>query len=267
MEITLKDKIALVTGGSKGIGAAAAASLSATGARVAICARNFDELKLTAASIEQETGNKVFAVKADITSQQDIDKVIRDVERVFGPINILVNNAGRTGTIGPFEDIDADEYLSVYDLNVVSMVRFIKAVLPGMKERRWGRIINLSSENGLQPDPDMTPYNLTKAAIINLSKSLSKSVGEFNILVNTVSPAFIETPLVENMLAEIASQKNISVEEASQYFLSQKRPNIVLGRTGKIEEVGAAVAFLASDHASFITGTNLRVDGGSVASI
>jgi len=139
--------------------------------------------------------------------------------------------------------------------------------LPGMKAKKWGRIINLSSENGLQPDPDMMPYNLTKAAIINFSKSLSKSLGKYNILVNTVSPAFIYTPLVDDMLKGIALRQKISPEEAMQQFLADKRPNIELKRAGRIEEVGAAIAFLASDQASFITGTNLRVDGGSVAGI
>jgi len=143
----------------------------------------------------------------------------------------------------------------------------VKAVLPVMKAKKWGRIINLSSENGLQPDPDMTPYNLTKAAIINFSKSLSKSLGAYNILVNTVSPAFIYTPLVREMLESIAARDNTSPQDALRQFLEKKRPHIELKRAGGIEEVGAAIAFLASDAASFITGTNLRVDGGSVASI
>lgn len=267
MQISLNNQVALVTGGSKGIGAAAAMSLSAAGARVVICARDFEALKVTAASIEQQTGNDVLAIPADVTKQADVDELIGKTEAAFGPVSILVNNAGSTGTVAPYEDIPTEEYLSVYDLNVVSMVRLIKAVLPDMKAKHWGRIINLSSENGLQPDPDMTQYNLTKAAIINLSKSLSISLGKYNILVNTVSPAFIYTPLVKNMMQDIAARQNSSQEEAIQYFLSQKRPNIVLQRAGRVEEVGAAIAFLASEQASFITGTNLRVDGGSVGTI
>jgi 3-oxoacyl-[acyl-carrier protein] reductase len=119
----------------------------------------------------------------------------------------------------------------------------------------------------LQPDPEMTPYNLTKAAIINFSKGLSMSLGAHNILVNTVSPAFIYTPLVADMMKDIAARDNSSPEEALQKFLAAKRPHIELKRAGRVEEVGAAIAFLASEQASFITGTNLRVDGGSVASI
>jgi 3-oxoacyl-[acyl-carrier protein] reductase len=267
MTLSLAGKTALVTGGSKGIGMGAAMSLSEARARVAICSRDGEELTRTAAEIETKTGHRVVAIVADVTSQADIDRLVQETIDNLGGIDILVNNAGGIGETGPFEDISTESYTSLYESNVVSMVRLVKAVLPGMKAKKWGRIINISSENGLQPDPDMMPYNLTKAAIINFSKSLSKSLGQYNILVNTVSPAFIYTPLVADMMKDIAARQKISPEEALQQFLADKRPNIELKRAGRIEEVGAAIAFLASDQASFITGTNLRVDGGSVAGI
>jgi 3-oxoacyl-[acyl-carrier protein] reductase len=267
MNYSLQGKIALVTGGSKGIGAAAALALSEARAKVAICSRNADEGKETALAIETKTGHRVLSLVADVSSQPAVDRLVEEVVSSLGGIDILVNNAGQVGAIGPFEEIPTEIYSSLYDVNVVSMVRLVKAVLPGMKAKKWGRIINISSENGLQPDPDMTPYNLTKAAIINFSKSLSKSVGSYNILVNTVSPAFIYTPLVEDMLKGIAAREDSSVGEAQEKFLEDKRPHIELKRAGRVEEVGAAIAFLASEQASFITGTNLRVDGGSVASI
>jgi 3-oxoacyl-[acyl-carrier protein] reductase len=263
----LTGKTALVTGASKGIGAAAALSLSEARAKVAVCSRDAEELSKTAAEIEAKTGHRVLAIPADVSSGADVERLMREVISSLGGVDILVNNAGGVGQIGPFEEIPLEVYTALYELNVVSMVRLVKAVLPGMKAKRWGRIINISSENGLQPDPDMTPYNLTKAAIINFSKSLSKSVGEYNILVNTVSPAFIYTPLVADMLQGIAARANVTPEEALHRFLDQKRPHIELKRAGRVEEVGAAIAFLASEQASFITGTNLRVDGGSVASI
>ena len=263
----LTGKTALVTGGSKGIGAAAALSLSEARAKVAICSRDAEELSKTAAEIEAKTGHRVLAIPADVSSEADVQRLVGEVISSLGGIDILVNNAGGIGQIGPFEEIPVEVYTALYELNVVSMVRLVKAVLPGMKAKKWGRIINISSENGLQPDPDMTPYNLTKAAIINFSKSLSKSVGEYNILVNTVSPAFIYTPLVAGMVEGIAAKSKITHEEALQRFLEEKRPHIELKRAGRVEEVGAAIAFLASEQASFINGTNLRVDGGSVASI
>jgi len=267
MTLSLTGRTALVTGASKGIGAAAALSLSEARAKVAICARDAAELQKTAAEIEGKTGHRVFAIPADVTSASDVERLMAEVQSALGGVDILVNNAGGVGQVGPFEEIPTEIYGELYELNVISMIRFVKAVVPAMKAKRWGRIINVSSENGLQPDPDMTPYNLTKAAIINLSKSLSRSLGAYNILVNTVSPAFIYTPLVADMLKDIAARTGKTAEQALQDFLEQKRPNIELKRPGKIEEVGAAIAFLASEQASFITGTNLRVDGGSVASI
>ncbi len=267
MTLSLTGKTALVTGGSKGIGAAAAMSLSEAKAKVAICSRNAAELASTAAEIELKTGHRVLAIPADVTSQADVDRLMQEIKSSLGGIDILVNNAGAVGQFGPFEEIPTELYASLYDLNVVSMVRLVKAVLPAMKAKRWGRIINISSENGLQPDPDMTPYNLTKAAIINFSKSLSKSVGGYKIRVKTVSPACIYTPLVEEMLKDLAARDKTTPEQALQGFLESKRPHIELKRAGRIEEVGAVIAFLASEYASFITGTNLRVDGGSVASI
>lgn len=267
MEIDLKNRRALVTGGSKGIGKGIAQSLSEAGAFVYICARDLNELEETVSEISEKTGNPVKAVQADVTNQDDVDSMIETIGKHSGEVDILVNNVGGIGKMLPFEELPDEEYLNLYDLNVVTMVRLIKAVIPGMKARSWGRIINISSENGLQPYPDMMAYNLTKAAIINLTKGLSKLYGQYNILINTVSPAFIYTPLVEKMLKEQAKQKGVSVEEAQKLFLQQNRPGIELNRPGTIAEVGAAVAFLASEHASFITGTNLRVDGGSVSTI
>jgi len=267
MKIDLKNKIALVTGGSKGIGKGAAQALSEAGATIIICARDQQELEETAREISNKTGNKVVVIPADVTDAKAVEQLISKTKSEVGEIDILVNNVGGIGKTGDFENIAEEVYLKLYDLNVVSMVRMIKAVLPGMKAKKWGRIINMSSENGLQPYPDMIPYNLTKAAILNLSKGVSKALGKYNILVNTVSPAFILTPLVDNMMQEQTVKKGISKEEAEKQFLENNRPDIVLQRPGTIAEVGAAVAFLASEQASFITGTNLRVDGGSVASV
>lgn len=136
-----------------------------------------------------------------------------------------------------------------------------------MKKQGWGRIINISSENGTQPYPDMIHYSASKGALDNFSKALSKQYAENNILVNTVSPAFIMTPLVESMMQKAAEEQGISRDEAIERFLDNNRPHIELNRPGTIEEVGSIVAFLSSDKASFINGSNYRVDGGSVASI
>ena len=149
----------------------------------------------------------------------------------------------------------------------MSAVRSTRAVLPYMQQQKWGRIINISSESGTQPDAFMPHYNASKAAMNNLTKSLSKTCGTDGILVNTVSPAFITTPLVAEMIATMARGRGVTPQEAQAQFLANNRPHIELRRPGRSEEVAAAVVFLASERASFITGTNLRVDGGSVASL
>lgn len=267
MIVDLKNKVALVTGGSKGIGKGAAKALAKAGAKVFICARDLDEMENAIGGIKHENCSNVKAIQADITHQEDVDSLIQTINEQAGPIDILVNNVGGIGSNKPFEQLAAEEFTALYDLNVVTMVRMVQAVLPGMKQLGGGRIINISSENGLQPDPQMMAYNLTKAAIINFSKGLSKLYGKDNILVNTVSPAFIYTPLVKNMLQSLAKEAGSTEKEASDQFLKNNRPGIDLGRSGTIDEVGAAVVFLASPQASFINGTNLRVDGGSVSCI
>jgi 3-oxoacyl-[acyl-carrier protein] reductase len=143
----------------------------------------------------------------------------------------------------------------------------IRATLPHMRHEKWGRIINIASESGVQPDPFMPHYNATKAALINMTKSMSEAFAVDGILVNSVSPALIMTPLVEELIQRRAAEEGISFEQAEQRVLKELRPHIELKRSGRIEEVGSAVAYLASEAASFITGANLRVDGGSVASI
>jgi NAD(P)-dependent dehydrogenase (short-subunit alcohol dehydrogenase family) len=180
---------------------------------------------------------------------------------------VLVNNVGGVGEFAGFADLTDDDWFNALNLNVMSAVRATRAVLPYMQTLRWGRIINISSESGTQPDAMMPHYNASKAALNSLTKSLSKAYASDGILVNTVSPAFILTPLLQNMLTTLAKEKGVSRKDAEAQFLAHNRPHIELKRPGTSEEVAAAVVFLASEQASFITGSNLRVDGGSVASI
>jgi 3-oxoacyl-[acyl-carrier protein] reductase len=267
MELGLKGKVVLVTGASKGIGKAVAEAFAAEGAKVAIAARGAQELERAARDISQSTGSEVIGIPADSTKADDIIRMTNDVLKRFGTVHVLVNNTGGVGAFAPFEALSDDDWLDVLNLNVLSAVRATRAVLPHMQKQKWGRIINISSESGTQPDAFMPHYNASKAAMNNLTKSLSKAYAKDGILVNTVSPAFIMTPLVSDMLKKIASEQGISEEQVTATFLAVNRPHIELKRPGESEEVAAAVVFLASEKASFITGTNLRVDGGSVASL
>jgi NAD(P)-dependent dehydrogenase (short-subunit alcohol dehydrogenase family) len=243
-----------------------AETFAAEGARVALNARKTEELDRAVAEIRQ-AGGDALAVRADVTDARDVERMVGEVVARFETIHVLVNNAGGVGSFARFEDLSDDDWLSVIDLNLFSTVRVTRAVLPHMRRQKWGRIINISSESGQQPDPEMANYNASKAAIINLTKSLSKAYASEGILVNVVSPAFIMTPLVAGMMEAQGKAAGIPREEAVARFLAGHRPHIELRRPGRSEEVAAAVAFLASEAASFINGANLRVDGGSVASL
>jgi len=266
MELGLKDRVALITGGSKGIGKAIAKGLATEGVKVAIIARGQEALNETKQEIEQ-SGGTLLPLTADMTSDEDVTQAVSTVVDKFGQLDILVNNAGITPGFFDFEDIDVDDWKNIFDINVFGMVRVTKAVLPHLKKSKAGRIINIGSESGEQPDGFMPDYNATKAAIINMTKSWSKAFAKDGLLVNTVSPAFILTPLLNQTMQQDAEEKGIQKDDAIQQFLKENRPHIELKRPGKPEEVASAVVYLASDQASFINGENLRVDGGSVASL
>ncbi|PQJ33884.1 hypothetical protein BSZ35_04050 [Salinibacter sp. 10B] len=266
MDFALDDRVALVTGGSKGIGYGCAEALAEEGCAVSICARHEEELDAAAEELRQHDV-EVLPVVADLTDDEDIGRLVDETIETFGHIDILVNNAGTVGAPGGLDDNTTQEWRELFELNLFAVVTLTRMVVPYMREEKWGRIINISSENGEQPYPDMMAYSASKGALNNFGKALSKEVADDGILVNTVSPAFIETPLVNDMMTQMADEQGVSVDTVVRQFLEEERPHIELGRPGTIEEVGRLVVFLASEHASFVTGSNYRVDGGSVAAL
>jgi 3-oxoacyl-[acyl-carrier protein] reductase len=266
MELGLKGKVVLVTGSSEGIGRSIALAFAREGCRVVMNGRNQKSLDAAASEL-RASGAEVHRVVADVAKPGGSEELVQQTVAHFGAIHVLVNNAGGIGRFAAFAELTDQEWLDVLALNLMSAVRACRAALPHMQRQKWGRIINISSESGVQPDPFMPHYNASKAALNSLTKSLSKAYGRDGILVNTVSPAFIRTPLVDEMLGRQAREKSITVDEAERAFLRELRPNIVLGRAGRPDETAGICVFLASDQASFITGSNYRVDGGSVASV
>ncbi|WP_291914570.1 SDR family NAD(P)-dependent oxidoreductase [Chitinophaga sp. CB10] len=266
MDLKLNGKVAIVTGGSKGIGKAIAEALLKEGAKVVISARNADEVEDTAATLRL-SGYDVTAVAADMSKKADLEQLVAAALHRYGRIDILVNNAGTIDTFAPIADITLDQWRYIFEVNFFGVVELTNLVIPVMLKEKGGRIINISSENAVQPDPMMGHYNATKAALNNYSKTLSMAYGKDNILVNTVSPAFIRTPLLDNMLDKMAEEAGTTREEAARKFLKENRPYQSLGRAGAMEESAGIVAFLASGQASFITGAVFRVDGGSVGTV
>jgi len=264
MDLGLNDKTALITGASKGIGYGIAESLASEGADIVICARHEDELEEAANNLRRH-GSRVLAIPADLIESQDIQKLVDAATDAFEQIDILVNNAGTIGEYGTFADTPMEEWRAVFELNLFAVVELTQKIIPLMQKQGWGRVINVSSENGTQPYPDMIHYSASKGALDNFTKALSKQYANDGILINTISPAFIETPLVEGMIQQMAEEQGVSKEQVIESFLEENRPHIELKRPGTIDEVGAVAAFLASEKASYINGSNYRIDGGSVA--
>jgi 3-oxoacyl-[acyl-carrier protein] reductase len=268
MELGLEGKVAVVTGSSKGIGKAIAVELAREGCRVALAARGEKDLEEAAEDVRRTgSAGDVLAVATDVTKADDVERLIEETVTRFETVDILVNNAGGTGRRSHFHELSDEEWFEILDLNLISAVRLTRAVLPHMRRQRWGRIINVASESGSQPSALKPHYNAAKAALINLTKGLSKAYGEYGILVNAVSPATTITPAVEDLMAEEARRKSIPRNEREAAFVRENKPDIVAGRLGRPEETAWVVTFLASERASFVTGANYRVDGGSVTSI
>lgn len=269
MDLGIDDRTALVTGGSKGIGKSVAEALTREGCRVAICARGQDELATATDVITDIDGdtNEPLAVQADITEDEDVSRLVETVVDEFGSIDILINNVGRTGPFEDFHEVSQEEWEEVFETNVKGTARVTREVLPHMREQEWGRIVNVASDAGIMPHAEMPQYNASKAAMINVTRSLARTYGEEGILVNAVAPTTTKTPLVESMFKEMAEANNITPEEAESQFLAEEKPQIVFDRTAEPEEVADVITFLASERASFVTGSTYRVDGGAIGSI
>ena len=268
MDTRIKGRVAFITGASQGIGEAIARALHREGVKVALLAR--DEEKL--AKVAGDLGDGALAVSGDVTDADSLAAAIERVETTLGAIDIAVNNAGglRSSTGGlfrPFEEVPDADWQATWELNVLSAVRVARALAPRMAERGWGRIINISSENGVQPDPVAIEYSASKGALNILTKGLAKAYADRGVLVNVVSPAYVDTPIVRDILAHWPGSEGVARDDLMTHFLSTFRPNIGVGRPGRAEDVAEAVVFLASEGAAFITGTNLRVDGGSVMTL
>jgi 3-oxoacyl-[acyl-carrier protein] reductase len=244
VKIDLTGRTALVTGSTRGIGRAIAGTLASAGARVAVVGRDLTRASEAAGAI----GNGAEGFACDVADSASVVALVEGVERAFGQVDILVNNAGLTRDNILFR-IKDDDWDAVLDANLRGAFVAIRAASRGMMKRRWGRIVNIASVVGLTGNKGQSNYAASKAGLIGLTKSVAKELGSRNILVNAIAPGYIETDMTAAMTPE------------ARTALSGLIP---LERLGKPEDVAAAVAFLASEHASYITGQVLVVDGGMV---
>ena len=260
MNLDLSGRVALVTGGSQGIGREIALLLAAEGADIAICARRSERLELVADEI-RALGRQVVAVPADVATTDGPAAFVAATLEAFGRIDVLVNNAGK-GHSKPMSELDDDDWQSSFELNLMSAVRFARSCVPQMQERGWGRIVNISSRVGREPDPYFAPYAATKAALINFSKNLANAYSADGVLTNCIVPGLIRGEATDEAARRSAAATGKTVEEVYAATL-RKRP-IPVGRIGEPADVAGLVAFLASDLAAWISGACFTIDGGIV---
>jgi NAD(P)-dependent dehydrogenase (short-subunit alcohol dehydrogenase family) len=253
MQISLSGRAAIVTGGSKGIGLAVATRFAASGADVAIVARGREALDAAATSIGTKTGRKVAAIRADVSVAQEIQRSYEEAMDALGRIDIVVNNAGTSST-GRFEQLTDAALQADLDQKLFAAIRLTRLVWPQMKERRWGRVINVLNVGAKAPRGGSAPTSITRAAGMALTKVLSHEGAPHNILVNALLVGFIEA----DQHVQMAGRLGIPYQE----YVDSRAKEIPLGRMGRPEEFADLACLLVSDAGSYITGTAINVDGG-----
>ena len=254
MDLGLAGKCALVTGGSMGIGRAAAQALAAEGCRVAIAARGAQAL----ADAVAEIGEGAFSVTADCTRPGDIRRMAEEALARLGRIDILVNSVGAAKS-GDFLKLSDEDWRESLELKLYGIVRACREVVPHMRRGGWGRIVNVIGHRGRQPDAQAMPAGVANAGLINFTKALADEVVRDGILVNGVSPCPMETRRLDYMVRAKMQMTGVSEKEAREEFLR----DIPIGRFARPEEIAPLIAFLASGRNSYISGTTIAIDGGA----
>lgn len=257
MDLGLRGKVALVAAASKGLGRAIAEELASEGALVVMCARNEDSLNSARDEIARATGADVFAVAGDVSKSEDVVSITKTALDRFGRIDVLVTNAGGPPS-GKFESLSPEMWRSAVDLTLMSVINLTSAVLPGMKERNWGRIINVTSIAVKQPVDGLMLSNSLRSAVTGFARTLANEVAVHGITVNNILPGYTRTERVEQLSDATAKREGITRDAARGKWESE----IPMRRLGEPREFAALAAFIASDRASYITGQSIAVDGG-----
>ena len=257
MDLGINGKVALVAASSKGIGKAIAAALADEGVNLSIFSRSEEEIERTASKIKTRFGVDVLASAVDVTNKEQVDQVIENTAQTLGGIDILINNAGGP-PFGFFEDFESSDWQNALELNLLSGIYLAKKVVPLMKKQNWGRIVNITSIAVKQPIDGLILSNTSRAGLIGFSKTLSNELAKHNILVNNICPGRIYTDRIKTLAEKRAAQSGIEYEKA----IEEMEKDIPLRRIGTPEELAALACFLASERASYMTGTTIQVDGG-----
>jgi 3-oxoacyl-[acyl-carrier protein] reductase len=259
MKLGIDGRVAIVTGGSRGIGRAVARQLAEEGASIVLCGRSGDDVALAVTELE-ESGAKAVGVAADVRDPASSEQLRSAALDTYGRIDIVVNNAG--GGSGRLQKFDEEAWMDIYRLNTVSALRLSMACIPDMRERGWGRIVTVGSTAGREADPRFAPYGAAKAALLHVSKALSLAYSRYGILTNCVAPGLTRSDATL-VGYQSAAEATGTTAEAVEKRMMELQP-IAMGRTGTCEEVASAITFLCSEAASWITGAELLVDGGTI---
>lgn len=260
MELGLSEKVAIITGGSKGIGLYTALNLVKEGANVAICGRNEDSLKEAKSFIQEQTGKEILTISADVTKEEDCKRLIEETVKQYGKLNILINNAG-TSSAHSFEDVDTDLWNHDIQLKLMGAIYCSKFALPYLKAQNGGAIVNLTAAKAKTPAENSLPTTVSRSAGMALTKAMSKDLGKYNIRVNTVCIGLVRSSQIEAMWKR--EMPNGTWDEFSQ----EMGKTIPLGRIGNTEEAANVITFLVSDAASYVTGTSVNIDGGAAGTL
>ena len=257
MDLGIKGRVAVVGGSSQGLGRAVAEALAEEGARVVINSRSPEKLAAVRKAIADATGAEVVAVPADLTDPTAVGELIRGAEEAFGQVDILVTNTGGPPS-GPFESHSAQVWREAIERNFESVVNLVREALPGMKERRWGRILNVTSISVKQPVAGLILSNAVRAGVTGFARTIANEAAPFGVTVNNILPGYTRTERLVD-LAEAMSERGGGTVEAAY---SGWEAEIPMGRVGEPHEFASLAAFLCSERASYITGQSVAVDGG-----